>query len=228
MATTASREKIRSDFDAIAALTPPAAGRLGPHECWLLEHIPHAGGSLLEIGCGDGHLTRELATAFQRTVALDFSEEMIRVARAHTPERYGVEFVCREMFDYLRGCGDSFDCVISSCTLHHVDLRAALRVMRDVLRPGGRLLILDVARRNGARHLAVNAIAWLVARMKEAAENRAGMPAELRNRWREHGRHETYLSVAEARAVATEELPGAAVRAHFLWRYSILWDKPDR
>jgi hypothetical protein len=55
---------------------------------------------------------------------------------------------------------------------------------------------------------------------------RGRIPRKLQEAWLEHGSHETYLTSAEARRIATAVLPGAEVRDHLLWRYSIRWDKP--
>jgi hypothetical protein len=55
---------------------------------------------------------------------------------------------------------------------------------------------------------------------------RRRIPSKLQEAWLEHGSHETYLTSAEARTIATTVFPGAEVRDHLLWRYSIRWDKP--
>ena len=48
---------------------------------------------------------------------------------------------------------------------------------------------------------------------------------KLRRAYWRHGRNETYLMIGEVERIARQELPGATVRAHLLWRYSIVWDK---
>src|SRR5437763_1165967 len=144
MPTMASREEIEADFDNIARLTRDVRERLGPHEGSLLRNLPASREAVLEIGCGAGNLARRLAALFQRTVALDFSAEMIALARSRTPANAAIEYIRADMFEHLRQNSATFDCVISSCVLHHVDLETALIAMASVLRPGGRLLVLDV------------------------------------------------------------------------------------
>jgi ubiquinone/menaquinone biosynthesis C-methylase UbiE len=224
--TVASREEIRADFDAIANLTRDVPERLGPHESWLLRNLPSSRTSVLEIGCGAGNLARRLAASFPRTVALDFSAEMIALARSRTPADAAVEYICADMFEHLRRNSDTFDCVVSSCVLHHVDLEAALTAMASVLRPGGRLLVLDVTRRRGLLQFPVRVLAWLVSRARMAITFRGRIPRKLQEAWLEHGRHETYLTSKEARTIAAAVVPGSEVRDHLLWRYSIRWDKP--
>jgi 2-polyprenyl-3-methyl-5-hydroxy-6-metoxy-1,4-benzoquinol methylase len=223
----ASREAIEADFDAIARLTRDVPERLGPHESWLLRNLPSSRAAVLEIGCGAGNLARRLAATFQRTVAIDFSAEMIRLAESRTPEETPIEYVCADMFELLRRTSDPFDCVVSSCVLHHVDLEAALAAMAATVKPGGRLLVLDVTRRRGLLQFPVRVLAWLVSRVRMAITFRGHIPRKLQEAWLEHGSHETYLTSAEARRIATAVLPGAEVRDHLLWRYSIRWDKPQ-
>jgi ubiquinone/menaquinone biosynthesis C-methylase UbiE len=212
MPTTASPGEIRGDFDAIAALMPER-DRLGPHEAWLLRQLPMGRGTALEVGCGVGHVARRLAGAFDRVVAIDLSPGMIAEAKRRTSS--SIELVCADMFDWLRDHPDTYDCIVTIGTLHHVDLGAALREMARALKPGGRLLVLDLLSR---RNPIVNAVAL-------ALGIRFTTPWKLRRAYWRHGRNETYLTIEDVERIASEELPGATVRAHLLWRYSIVWDR---
>jgi hypothetical protein len=49
----------------------------------------------------------------------------------------------------------------------------------------------------------------------------------LREAWARHGSNETYPSLHEAQTVANRLLPGARVFNHWLWRYTVVWDKPQ-
>src|SRR5437763_6461030 len=110
MPTLATREEIEADFDNIARLTRDVRERLGPHEGWLLRNLPASRSAVLEIGCGAGNLARRLAALFQRTVALDFSAEMLRLAESRTPESMSIEYICADMFEHLPQNSETFDC----------------------------------------------------------------------------------------------------------------------
>jgi 2-polyprenyl-3-methyl-5-hydroxy-6-metoxy-1,4-benzoquinol methylase len=208
MPTTASPAEIRDDFDAMAPLMPE---RLGPHESWLLRHLPERRERALEIGCGSGTMARRLAESFAHVDAIDFSPAMISEAERRAPST--INFACADLFDWLRERPDTYDCIVTIATLHHVDLGAALRAMASSLKPGGRLLALDVMHR---RNPIVNAAA-LIAGFRPTHW-------KLRRAFRRHGRNETYLTIDDARRIASEALPGAQVRAHFFFRYSIIWE----
>ena len=51
------------------------------------------------------------------------------------------------------------------------------------------------------------------------------MRRELRNAWIRHGAGERYLTLSEARALAARMLPGSRVYNHWLWRYTVVWEK---
>lgn len=209
MPTIASPAEIRADFDAMATLMPEHPG---PHEAWLLAQLPRDRGSVLEVGCGAGTIAQRLAKSFDRVTAIDFSPAMIAEATRRAPS---IDFVCADLFDFLRDRAGAYDCIVTITMLHHVDLGDALRAMAGALRPGGRLLALDVMHR---RRQPIDVIAF--------ALSLRFMSWTLRKAFWRHGRNETYLTIDEARRVAQRELPGADVRPHLMWRYSIVWDKP--
>src|SRR4029079_8544538 len=91
---------------------------------WLLGQLPRGGGTALEVGCGIGTMARRLASSFERVIAFGFSPSMIAEAQRRAPS---IDFVCADLFDWLRDHPDAYDCVVSISTLHHVALRNTLR-----------------------------------------------------------------------------------------------------
>jgi arsenite methyltransferase len=102
---------------------------------------PRPGEQILDVGCGPGHLTRELAEAVGpggRVCGVDVSEQMLALA-ANT----GAELVRVSGTD-LPFDEEAFDAAVATQVYEFVtDLPAALAELRRVLRPGGRALILD-------------------------------------------------------------------------------------
>ncbi|GGR24605.1 methyltransferase domain-containing protein [Streptomyces roseolus] len=96
---------------------------------------------LLDVGCGPGTITADLAAlvAPGRVTAVDTSEEVLAKARATAAERglENVEFAVADV-QALDFPDDSFDVVHAHQVLQHVgDPVGALREMRRVCRPGG-------------------------------------------------------------------------------------------
>ncbi len=95
---------------------------------------------LLDVGCGPGTITVDLArlVAPGRVVGIDRSDEVLEAARRHAAEQ-GVEVTFEPGDVYVLSCEDaSFDVVHAHQVLQHLsDPVAALREMRRVTRPGG-------------------------------------------------------------------------------------------
>ena len=164
--------------------------------------------------------------------------------------------------------GDSFDCIASIATLHHLPVREIFLKMKAALKPGGVLLILDLfepikwhghagspagqqrwgarpardsnptqdSRTGRARHppsireglldTFLNAVAMPVSvSLRLIHQGRLRPHREARAAWAAHEQHDIYPTMHEVRALCAEILPGARIRKHLLWRYSVVWAK---
>ena len=107
------------------------------------------GGAVLDVACGTG----DLAALFQRAgagrvVGLDFCEEMLAVARRRFAGR-GITWTCGDA-TALPFADETFDVVSIAFGIRNVaDPVRALAEFRRVLRPGGRLVVLEFDRPGG-------------------------------------------------------------------------------
>lgn len=124
------------------------------------------GDRVLDVGTGPGYLAlaaSRLVGAEGAAVGIDASPEMIDRARmlaAREGARAEYRVVSAESLPFEEG---SFDVAVSRLVLHHLpgDLKLrALAEVRRVLRPGGRLLVADMASpaAKGAHHLAAHVL----------------------------------------------------------------------
>jgi hypothetical protein len=121
---------------------------------------------------------------------------------------------------------EEYDCIASITTLHHLPLGDMLQKMKAALRIGGVLLALDLYDAAGVSDLVLalpGVPASAVLRLLKTRRLRSSR--ELREAWAEHSRHDTYLTLPEIRETCESILPGARVRRHVLWRYSVTWTK---
>ncbi len=91
----------------------------------------------LEIGCGTGLFSSLFAATGARLIAVDISAPLLERARARGIREDQVRFVVRRFEDCE--IDGPFDAVVGSSILHHLDLKAALARIRDLLSPGGRM-----------------------------------------------------------------------------------------
>src|SRR3979411_516385 len=103
--------------------------------------------SLLDLGTGTGRMLELLGPQIERGLGIDFSLDMLALARARL-DRAGLKHCSVRQGDIydLPLPRDSFDVVIIHQVLHFLDDGArAIREAARVLTPGGRLLVVDFA-----------------------------------------------------------------------------------
>jgi len=115
------------------------------------------GEHVLDIGCGDGRVTAEIAQLVPRgaAVGVDSSPEMIAVAQRTFPPQQFANLRFQQMdATRLEFCGE-FDVVFSNASLHWIaDHRPVLQGIHRSLRYPGRLLLEMGGRGNAAEILA--------------------------------------------------------------------------
>ena len=93
------------------------------------------GMTILELGCGAGYFTKELARSGAEIVAVDVSADLLEIAKANCPAsnvRYEIQDACALTYPDA-----AFDSVVGSSILHHLEIEPALRGIRRVLKAGG-------------------------------------------------------------------------------------------
>jgi ubiquinone/menaquinone biosynthesis C-methylase UbiE len=115
---------------------------------------------VLDLGCGTGTLAVLIKRRHPTVEVIGLDPDPKALARARAKaERAGVSIRFDRAFsDSLGYADDTFDRVFSSLMLHHLPAAsrpATLREVRRVLRPGGRLEVLDFAGPHAARHRSV-------------------------------------------------------------------------
>jgi ubiquinone/menaquinone biosynthesis C-methylase UbiE len=217
--------RVQADFDRIALLSQDGWDHNEHYHSFLLKHIPPSCEAALDVGCGTGTFSRQLAERSNRVVALDVSPRMIDIAKAQSKHQSNIEFQVADARTWVFPVG-AFDCVASIATLHHLPMEETLLKMRKALKVGGTLAVLDLYESAGLVDVLTGMVAMpvsFVLRLIKTGRLRA--PRQVREAWAEHGRHDTYPSLAGVREVCERVLPGAEVRKHLLWRYSIMWRK---
>jgi demethylmenaquinone methyltransferase / 2-methoxy-6-polyprenyl-1,4-benzoquinol methylase len=147
---TLSPDGVRAMFDRIAPVYD-AMNRvmtMGLDRRWrrLAAEVVQPGDRVLDAACGTGDLALEAERRGGKVTGLDFSERMLERARTKSSS---VEWVQADVMALPYDDGTFDDATIGFGIRNVSDLEGGLRELARVLRPGGRLAVLEITRPRG-------------------------------------------------------------------------------
>jgi demethylmenaquinone methyltransferase/2-methoxy-6-polyprenyl-1,4-benzoquinol methylase len=144
-------EGVRTMFDRIAPVydVMNRVMTVGLDQRWrrkTVRAVVRSGDRVLDAACGTGDLAILAAKQGANVTGLDFSEEMLVRARRKAPQ---LDWLRGDLLDLPFPEG-TFDAATVGFGIRNVaDLQGGIDELRRVLRPGGRLAILEIARPRG-------------------------------------------------------------------------------
>lgn len=194
---------------------------------WILRNLPARRQAAVDVGCGTGVLAGKLAPHFARVTGIDADEGMAAAARARLAGDPRVSIMrCR--FDEFAAVTSEVDLITMVAVLHHLDLGDTLARITRLLAPGGRLLVVGLAKVDSPADAVVDLIS-------SAANPVMGVikhPRRARQPDPTAGGHPVMPvrdpagTLAEIATAASASLPGATIRRRLYFRYTLRWDKP--
>lgn len=127
------------------ASTVPFAGQW---RIWQRQVLPRLQGhDILELGCGPGDLLADMLDAGYACQAIERSPQMVRAARATLRRRQAgsPELIIQGSAQALPFADGCFDCVVSTFPAEYIADPATIAEVARVLRPGGRLIVIEGA-----------------------------------------------------------------------------------
>lgn len=177
------------------------------------------GATAVDVGCGTGNLLAELAEVFPSVIGIEPDPATAAIAA----RRFAGTTV--QIHDRAFGSEppDAYDLIVFVASLHHMPLRQALQEARAAIRPGGRVVIIGVARetsRDALRSVVSSLLNPLIGLLRHPARA-TDVPAHMNAPTAAASE-----SFDEIREVAAEVLPGIRMRRRLFWRYTASWVAP--
>ncbi|MGB1252087.1 MAG: class I SAM-dependent methyltransferase [Candidatus Promineifilaceae bacterium] len=188
----------------------------------ILRQLPHSFGAALDIGSGTGDFAIRLAKRAQRVDAVEMDAQAVSVARTRCAAFENITLVTNDFLSYSF-VAEQYDVVTALASIHHMNLEQALMQAKRVLRPGGTLVILGLYRKSSAvdygfdvaSTLAHQFLAW---RNRDNIAPVSGVAVRVQEPGEDFGRIQT---------TTNQILPNAKIQRRLLWRYTLVWKKPN-
>ncbi len=127
---------------------------------WIIKRLPDKA-IILDVGCGAGFLTNELARHGYQVTGIDASEDSLRVAKLYD-ETKSVNYQTADAYK-LPFADASFDVVTALDFLEHVeDPKAVIAEISRVLKPGGQFFFHTFNRHPLAWLVVIKLVEWLI------------------------------------------------------------------
>lgn len=196
---------------------------------WILRNLPARRQAAVDVGCGTGVLAGKLAQRFARVTGIDADEGMAAAATARLASDPRVSVVPARFNAFAAAADEGeADLITMVAALHHLDLHDTLGQIPRLLAPGGRLLVVGLAKTDSLADVlvdlvsaAANPVMGMVKHPRpvrpadRVATGQPVMPVR-----------DPFETMAEITAAAGARLPGAVVRRRLFFRYTLRWDKP--
>jgi SAM-dependent methyltransferase len=195
-----------------------------PVRGWLRSQLT-GGARLVDIGCGGGQNCMWLAERYDEVFGVDISKRMIEIAESK-PRPANIHYENRGGLDVRPESDGRFDAVLAVNTVFHLgEPEAVLARLRELVAPGGKLVVVDVALPfipaspeaatvdpSTMRSRYIFETAHTVYAMSGNAEAAIdSIRLMLHPRWVEMSESRSPLSRAEFRTRYTASLPGAVI-----------------
>ena len=185
---------------------------------WVERHL-RGRRRILDVGCGNGALAAVLEAPERRILGIDPFPACIEAAKKRElGEDISFENCTLEELEAPAG---SLDAVVFAASLHHMDPERALGKAVSLLKPGGVLLAVGLAKPSSPGDHVLEALrvlpsALLTRLHRERSSEELGVPVSY-----------DLPPMGEVRRLARTLLPGARLRQALHYRYLLRWVKPE-
>lgn len=191
---------------------------------WVARRVDASGARhVLDVGCGTGNLVARLRRGATTVTGLEPHPATARLAAERFAADPAVTIVHTDFAG--RDPRRRWDAITLVAVLHHLPLVSTLRELRDCLGSGGRLVVVGCYRADRPGNLLADLLASLANPVIGLIKHPAR--ADVLPPHMTAPTAEPKQTLADIRAEAARELPGARIRRRLFWRYTLVYDSPS-
>ena len=184
---------------------------------WILKHINN-GDYVLDVGCGDGLLVQKIAKICRQVTGIEPHLSSALRARERL-ENVKNAYVENISFEEYYAESNAFDVIVFVASLHHMDLEFCANKVKELLAPGGQLLVVGCSKPDGFVDSFIECLRVIPAKLGslvhgEKNRGNIGVPVQEPN-----------LSLRQICHVTDIYLPNAKLRRGLYYRYLLSWVK---
>ena len=184
---------------------------------WILKHIRQSD-LVLDVGCGDGLLVQKAAQICNRVTGIEphLPSALRAQKRLENVENANIGNIT---FEEYSAYSSTFDVIIFVASLHHMDLESCIIKAKELLAPGGRLLVVGCSKPEGFVDFSIECLRVIPAKLgslvhREKNGGNISVPVQQPN-----------LSLRQIRKITDIYMPNAKVHRGLYYRYLLSWVK---
>ena len=189
---------------------------------WILRQLPARRRRALDVGCGAGLLLSRLRGRFDEVLGVDADAAMAAVSA----ERFAGDPAVSVRHARFEEVDGAFDTISMIAVLHHLPLEAALRHASELLEPGGRLLVVGLARADTVTDFAWDLVSSLLNPLVGMVKHPHPVTKPVDDAGPAMPVRDAAETFAELSLVVRRVLPGARLRRRLFFRYTLEWTRP--
>ena len=148
------------------------------------DYIGNKNKKILEIGCGTGLFTSEIANTNNQIIAIDISKDVLDIARKKVTKKNVISKIDKTYKSSFKD--KSYDFIVGSSVLHHLDEDLALQEFFRVLKDGGKIIFTEPNMLNPQIALQKN-IAFIKKAVGDSPDERAFIKWSLGKKLKKYG-----------------------------------------
>lgn len=150
---------------------------------YILQNTHLKGKRVLDVGCGGGILTEQIARQGAQTFGIDASARMIAIARSHAEDTYpDIQYINTDIEHITEFTQTGFDVILCMELLEHVpSYESVIFACKKVLNPGGIIIFATINRNLLSFFLAVVCAEYILGLLPKGTHDYAALikPSEL-------------------------------------------------